>query len=232
MGEAVIPELQIGVLDAKNAPIQVVAPRHEKDNKTAGVLGLTFLSSYDVELDFENAKFNLFSHATCPGSEVYWAASYAEVPIVIENNSNGDDDSLVLVPMKIDGSSLNAELVFSDRSLMSIGQAATVTGVPADALEGNRIDIHTPLERVNTAIRYYHYPFKTLSLGGLALANPDITLFSRGACPAHTQWPPLLEEYLGCAANLSLSTPELRKFHLYFAFGEGKLYVTAADAHK
>jgi hypothetical protein len=25
---------------------------------------------------------------------------------------------------------------------------------------------------------------------------------------------------------------ELRKLHLYFAFGEGKLYVTAADAHK
>jgi hypothetical protein len=229
-GEAKLQDFQIGSFDSKNAQLLVVAPRHSPE-KTAGSLGLTFLSSFDVELDFGNSRLNLFAHASCPGSEAYWARSYTTAPIAVVSDHTSYDASRILTPMMLDGKSLNAAFGYWDHSLMSVEEASAITGVPVDSLETNQIELH-PAPAPNPAVRYFLYPFKELSLGGLALANPSIVVYSRGTCKAHTQWPPLAWDGTDCAPNLSLGASELRKFHLYFAFQEGKVYVTAADAHK
>jgi hypothetical protein len=115
--------------------------------------------------------------------------------------------------------------------MMSIAQASAITGIATDLLEANQVKLdQNPIPVPD--VRFFRYPFKELSVGGLALVNPSIVLYSRGGCKPHSQWPPLTADGVACTANLTLGRSELRNFHLYFAFGEGNLYVTAADAHK
>jgi hypothetical protein len=42
-----------------------------------GILGMDFLSRFDIEPDVTKGKFNLYSQDHCPGQVVYWSDTYA-----------------------------------------------------------------------------------------------------------------------------------------------------------
>jgi hypothetical protein len=64
----------------------------------------------------------------------------------------------------------------------------------------------------------YRYAFQTLSMGGVAVANPRIVL---------SDAPTVLANEHGA---LILGMTELRNLHLYFAYHERKLYICTVQA--
>ena len=69
------------------------------------------------------------------------------------------------------------------------------------------------------AVSAYIYPFKTMTMGGMSIANPPIEVTDG-------------RNFLGRDfASLLLGNDVLSHFHLTIAYREQKLYVTDAEAH-
>jgi hypothetical protein len=65
---------------------------------------------------------------------------------------------------------------------------------------------------------YYRYPLKLLSFeNGPGVGNPDIILVK------HSE--------TGFNEDMVLGLNVLRQFHLYFAYGQQRLFMSAASAH-
>jgi hypothetical protein len=69
----------------------------------------------------------------------------------------------------------------------------------------------------------YRYPFKMLALDGVTISNPDIVLVPDKVSGRH--------HCRFCGPDLILGMGVLRQLHLYIAYKEKRLYVTAATAH-
>jgi hypothetical protein len=225
-----ITDLQLGMLDAKDMTFLMYSRWHSNDG-IVGVLGSNLLRHFDVEFDFANEKINLFSQDHCAGNVVYWSDAYTSLPLSY-NNLSGE----VTIPMLLDGKAVTASLsTIRRKSLMALTEAGMIEGFPANSADLK--DVGTgPILQDETI---YHYPFKELSLGALALRNPVIDLspdfnncaYIKTSTPGYANQSIKAAKDL-CATDLAVGLDELRKLHLYFAFKENKLYVTAADAHK
>jgi hypothetical protein len=221
-----LPDLQIGAFDIKDFSVTAM-PAWDVDG-IAGILGTGILQHFDMELDFANARMNLYSQDHCAGKVVYWANQYAAIPLAI-NPLTGE----IMVPATLDGGALTVTLATDPgHSFMSRSIAAKIVGASFDSSAATPIVHFDPYGR-----DWVHYPFKMLSLGGLGLQNPQIDLFSDDYCTQTKLHGPIYvlaakdSENL-CKSDAVIELAELKHLHLYFAFGEKKLYVTAADAHR
>lgn len=225
MRKVTLPDFQIGALAIKNMPVTAL-PAWDDPDGVVGILGTGILRHFDVELDFANAKMNLYGPDHCPGKVVYWTNAYAIAPITI-NGLTGEimsDETLDGIPLKVSYSTDPGH-----------GSMALVVAVKLLNISIGAPDLKK-MGQVNDR-EVYQYPFKTLSIDGLDLTNPKIDLVANDGCgetKAHGTVfiPNTKNAALLCATDLTLQLDELRKLHLYFAFGENKLYVTAADAHR
>jgi hypothetical protein len=220
-----LPEIQMGVARGENLAVVMMSPDQVLP-EMSGVLGIDILSKFDVELDFNKNRLNLFSQDHCAGKVVYWSEAYAVVAL--------EDDAVgyPTVKMQLDGKEVTVGLLPQDypagmtfalaHKLFGLEeQSSGVTGVPR---RGGAVS--------------YRYPFKLLEIGGLAIKNPEIGLTggsrdpvcdARGTYTAEFGQGTLAKFCFG-SSDITLGLKELRKLHLYFAFGEKKLYLTAADA--
>ncbi|MGD0191775.1 MAG: pepsin/retropepsin-like aspartic protease family protein [Rhizomicrobium sp.] len=66
----------------------LLLPSDKLSDGTRGVLGPDIMRRFDVEFDFANGKFNLFSHDHCEGKVVYWADDYAVLPLTIDESGH------------------------------------------------------------------------------------------------------------------------------------------------
>jgi hypothetical protein len=213
--QAIASDFQIGGIDVKDMPLMDYPAWNSKDG-IVGILGTGTLQHFDVEFDFRNAKMNLYSQDHCEGKVVYWANAYATAPLVVLTIAGK-----TVTQMTLDGGLLNVSLSLEPgHGSIDLWVASKVTGVPRDAFRGD--DGSPP------------YRFKALTIGGVTIANPAIDVFGSQLCATDEalHWPPY-DGYFGrCSSSMQIRRDELQKLHLYFAFKEGKLYVTAADAHK
>jgi hypothetical protein len=89
-------------------------------------------------------------------------------------------------------------------------------------------------EGARNGVVSYSYPFKSLSAGNVVINNPQI--FILDGMPDCSPSLKIVHEVLTMRcygmAELRLRMAEMKAFHLYFAFDEKMLYVTAADAAK
>ena len=185
-----------------------------------GVAGLDLLENFDVELDLKAGKLNLFSQAHCQGNVVYWAPSYAEVPFKTDASGHVSfvmtlDDRKVTVDLDMrEGSS-----VMGSKTLRRLFDLAP--GSPGMVTE------------TQGGTTFWHYPFKTLAVEGIAIADPHIAILSQDGpeCRPEAHWIDGREGRCFGSSDLHLRAPVLRALHLYFAFKEKMLYVTPADAH-
>jgi len=76
------------------------------------------------------------------------------------------------------------------------------------------------LTAVNGRFHALHYPFGALTLQGISVLHPDIELISEKESHVPDGDPKLI-----------LGMGILRQLHIYIAYKEKKLYVTAASAH-
>jgi hypothetical protein len=189
-----------------------ILPDKEYPRDANGSLGPDILRSYDLDLDFANSTFSLFSQDHCDGKVVYWTqGGYARIEFT--ENQNVD----IVVPVELDGKRINAVInTAMERS------AASLPEIENDF----DIDSHNPdlkqLTSYTTKFPAYHYPFKTLSFGGVTITNPDLELASAD------EW---REVSFVPAMRIILGIDILRKLHVYIAYREHAIYVTPATAH-
>jgi hypothetical protein len=79
----------------------------------------------------------------------------------------------------------------------------------------------------------WHYAFKTLSREGVVINNPRIAILKDDGPECRPDAQDVRGRSMRCfgLANLRLRAGPLKAMHLYFAFKDKKLYITAADAH-
>ena len=192
-------DVQLGKMKGPKADF-LVMPNGHLPPGTDGILAPDFLSRFDADFDFANAKLNFFSHDHCDGRVVYWTHdAIAVVPFDM------DEVRHIMFHVQLDGKDVKA--IFdtgSSRSVMSLEAAEDLFGFD-DA----------------TAKKYNgRYPFKELTLDGVTVNNPDVLLVPDDVSKVMRRAPPLI-----------LGMGVLRQLHLYIAYREHKLYITAASAH-
>jgi len=199
-------------------------PRELGEYEVAGVLVPSTLKEYDVELDFGNNLLLVFSHDRCDAPVVHWAADgMAVIPFDL-------NDSLhIEFPVTVDGEELNA--------ILDTGAANTTMNLRV-ARRVLDIDVDSPdVEEVGTLeggydAAVYRRQFSTLEFGGVTIADPSIILLPDMMARAGSRFElgsqiSTRDEDAGLP-EVILGMSELRQFHLYIAYEERNLYITAA----
>ncbi|MBS0469762.1 MAG: retropepsin-like domain-containing protein [Proteobacteria bacterium] len=198
------PNVALGGMKADEM-LLVVMPNRAPEIKLGGTLAPDIIGAYDAEFDFAGSRFNLYSQHHCPGNVVYWATDYAVLPFTFEGKAHID------VKLLTDGVDFTASLdTGSATSFMSLELAERLFD----------FDLSSPnleIVRNEPDTHIYRYRFKSMAFGGVAVNNPDILLV------------PDSESKMPRTAIIGANV--LRKLHLYVAYREHKLYITAADAH-
>jgi hypothetical protein len=203
---AYVHDVNFGGLRAAKIPMSVV-PDSMLPDRIGGVLGPDVMRNYDVEFDFANAKFNLFSRDHCEGQVVYWTKEpFAVIPMQL------DDAGHIVVPVRLDGNEVRAAVnTSSARSRISLETVKSLFDLKED---DPRLKPSANSDGTDNT-----YPFKILSMEGVRVDNPDLHLV------------PNEVSKLPGFPKLVLGLNVLRHLHLYIAYKERKLYVTPASAH-
>ncbi len=172
-----------------------------------GTISPDILSDFDLDFDFANAQFSVFSQEHCEGKVVYWTRDpYARVRVEVDKLHH------IRVPFRLDGKEFTADL--DTGAPDSVG---SLDDIEDDFdLNQNSPDLKL-LVSTDKRSHAYRYPFKVLSFGDVAVYNPSIRLIPDAESKTH-------HEFL-IGMNI------LRHLHLYIAYKEEALYLTPATAH-
>jgi predicted aspartyl protease len=230
---AVAASFALGNLRADSMDF-MVSPDEMKFDKdlpgAGGILAPNLLTSYDADFDFANRKFNLLSQKHCDGKVVYWpAGTVAVVPIQMADRFH------VQLPVELDGHRYSATLdTGASTTVLNLDNATRDFALkPGDA--------DTPVLGTLTsskATTTYTHRFHSLSLEGIAVSNPLLTLLPdlvtnkmRHATDTVSNDTRIRNpsEDAGLS-DMILGMDILHRFHLYIAYKEKNLYITPATA--
>lgn len=203
-------DVDLGGLKARSFPFAIFSGDISLKGRD-GMIAPDVLSKYEVEFDFANGKFNLFSRDHCEGKMVYWTREpYAAIDFTIESRSGH-----IVFPVTLDGHRLAAVLDTSSmRSVLGLeaAQRTFSIGESSPGFESRPSEGSVP---------EWRYPFKTLTLDGVTVNNPDLHLISNTENRIASFDTPRLIIGMGV----------LRQLHLFISYHEKRLYVTPASAH-
>lgn len=219
----VVPEVGLGAMRGRNVTF-LWWPRTQDPPQIDGILAPDLLRRYDVDIDFADRKVKLFAPEHCAGHVVYWASDYDSIPFSI------DAGGQIEIPIILDGKEI--------RAIIDTGASVTALS-KRHAMQLFDIDETSPgIEKIpgattNSFIRY-QYRFKQLSFGAIRVSNPVIAILpDAGERALHTEafrWAgdPAFGPTIDVRPVL-LGLNILRKLHLYIAYSEQTIYVTAAE---
>jgi predicted aspartyl protease len=191
----------------------LILPYGWENPNDGGTIAPDILARYDVEFDFSGGKMHLWSPEHCPGKVVYWTQQpYMALPFRL------DASKQIHFTVTVDGKNMDALLdTGSSRSVMRQDMANAIA--PPGSI--------TCSQESGSC----HYPFKSLSFGGVAVGNPDIEIIEDKM--AGLREPGEMHDLVSNAPSLPLivGTSILKKLRLYIAYKEGVLYATGADTH-
>lgn len=244
---------QLGQLAARSIPFMQAA--NVDDARLSGAIGPDLMVRYDVDMDFSERKLTYFSQDHCPGHIVHWSNdAVTQVPISVTSRAN--DYPPPLVPGAVGG--LPAEFVemFMARRTPILGtdirtkvmldghlftanidtslDISTINSEAAQdylgvAFDNHQLDVpemhrdqpsQAGTETVTVTGWREQHRFRTLTFGGVTVINP---LFVLKPAPPGARWADAPQ-----SPDVTIGMNVLRKLHLYFAFGERMLYVSAA----
>jgi predicted aspartyl protease len=224
-----VDDFKLDHLERGGINFGVIGPLPE----AGGDLGVDVLRNYDADFDFGEGRLSLFRHHPCSDRAVYWTGTYAVLPFTtVTGNStviagsvvhNGMNKASVLnaghirVPVTLDGQEAYAVIdTGAPVSVISMQEAGRLFGLSATSPDVEKTGKLTG--GAGGQLESYSYPFKTLTIGGVTVTNPRIRIGEGRNF--------LQSDY----ASVLLGMDVLQKLHLYIAYGEGKLYMTSADA--
>lgn len=218
-----VPDIAIGNAGGKDIQFVRAEGPHRFGEEVVGELALDLLAGFDAELDLKSGKLNLFSQYHCPGQVVYWAKTYAVLPF--QTDASGHTN----FKMMLDGKWITVSLELAPTH----GRMGTKTAKRLFDIDESAPGLEKVPDLPADAPVVYRYPFKSLGIEGVAITNPTVHLYQQTAeCRSNITIDPASNPYR-CfgGSDLRIGQAILSQLHLYFAFKEKKLYVTAADAH-
>jgi hypothetical protein len=193
-----------------------------------GLLTANFFARYDIDLDFGGKQITFLTPTACddPGQVVLWP--HGVVAIVPMKLAGGK----ITVPVMINGHTVNAALDFgSAQTVMRRDIAETVFGLHADTPD------MTPDggARDGAGQLIYRHTFPQIAFEGVTANNVPVRI-QVSSMVHRIDRTPILGSRAQFAADPSSRIPDLalgmdmlHQLHLYAAFGQDKLYVTAAN---
>jgi predicted aspartyl protease len=220
-GAVIIDKFRLGRQQAMNAPLMIAPdPDFGKDTQYAGLLAADRMGKYDLELDTATGKLNFFSPDHCPGHVIYWPAdTVAAVPIQFLHRH-------ISVAVSLDGHAMTAEIdTGASGSTMDAATAKRVFDVTED----------TPgilPQGANGDKKAFIHAFHSLTFEGVTINNPQILVYPNQAGSRdfdNARQMNSLTRHEDDAAQfpeLLIGMEVIGNLHTFFAFSEGKLYIT------
>jgi len=204
-GLAMIHEFRVGRQTRNDVPL----PISPDPVVSTGLFSLNDLTPYDADVDFAGNVLKLFSQDHCPGAGAPPAAT--AIPFSLKTGHIGITVTLDGKPVAaiLDSGSTGTNL----RADIAKNEFGLVPGGP-DTPENGR------LEGAAGLVTYGHV-FHSLDFGTVTVPSPHVTIIpdrAKDGAPS-----------LG-GSELILGMNVLRKLHIYFAFREGKMYVSERAA--
>lgn len=226
---AVVPEVKVGTLNYGSAEFFVSGPPQAPISENAGLLGQNLLNRVDLEIDNANKTVSLFSQDHCDGDGVHWA----DEAVILEFKSS--ESGLLRTAKSRQGKDADKDkpsntydvpIVWAQFEGHNVAvlfdTGATNTSMDIDLAKNVfGIDEHSPGVKPagdsyvanGGTVQNFSYTFKKLTVAGVTFENVPV----------------LLSKFDG-DKDVLLGMHELRHLHLYFAFKEGRIYITSADA--
>lgn len=217
-----VEDVSLGTM--KIGRMQFMRSTHNFGGDVAGILSPNVFTAYDLDLDFPNNKMQLMLQDHCPGKVIYWPHdAVAMIPMRVDSNLH------VVFPMEIDGRRVKA--------LLDTGATQTTLNMRiarlAFGLNENSPDVE-PVGRLKEGAgsQIYRYRFKSLSAEGITVHNPVLHLMP-DLMRNYTFRAPALGSRLGDPdkpqglPELILGMSVLRHLHVYIAYKEKMIYLTA-----
>ena len=169
---------------------------------TAATLGANWLSRWDVEIDPAARQVAFFPPSHCRDEIMNWPHSdLAVLPVTIDRRQH-----LISIPLELDGVALKALIdTGSPETFLSARAAKSLFGIEDDP-SAMTIDIN----RGGKPREAYRHRFHTLKMGDIVFRDPWLVI-----APMADNNPDII-----------LGMHDLAGLHLYFAYGEQKLYAT------
>lgn len=230
--EAVATGMSLGGLSAGGMSFYVMPDdeqfSHEAD--AGGLIAADVLSNYDLDIDFGARKLNLISPDHCEGKVIYWKADGVAV-VPFRKMRSGR----IAFTVTLDGKDVVADLDTGAENTMLTRRSATVDyGLQIG--DADTPQIGTLPGGESTVI--YRHQFKTLNFGGVVISNPEVVVIPdlTRAAREREAAPPLGSRLSDAridetAQAMRIGMDILKHLHIYVAYGEQKLYITAAGPH-
>jgi len=185
----------------------------------------TLFAQYDINFDFGGMQLSFMDATSCtdPNQVAFWPHTVvATIPMTMEKGK-------MTVPVTIQGHVINAVVdMGSDHTVMRRAVAEDMLGLGGKDMtaDGDRED--------GMGLQIYVHTFPQISFGGVTAVNVPARIQSNSMVhPIHRE--PTLGSRATFAADPASRIPDLaigmdvlRQLHIYGAFNENKLYVTAA----
>lgn len=214
----VVPSVDIGAFHQPASNFMVLEAK-DPGEISAG-LGSSALAQFDIELDFAAKKVNFFSQDHCEGKVVYWAKAYTALPFNMS-------DQRIHIEMTLDGHDLDT-LFDTGTNFTYLNERVLIGIFGRDQADEKEVTINN--RKMHSAA------FHTLSIGGVTFPNPSLLVTEDKTRELAREDVPIKDQNqagvtLAHFPHLLLGLDAIRHLHVYIAYKERKLYVTAADAH-
>ncbi len=217
-------KLTVSGMVAENKEFLVMGEDSAVNGPIAGVFGASFLAAYDIELDLPHGKIRLFSQDHCKGQVVYWTQDFATVPLTVDSFFH------ISTEVNLDGTAERATLDTGATPTTISAQTARRTFSIDPGAAGATPDGQVVMGSGKT-LPYYRHKFGNLDIGGVQFHNTELEIVP-------DKLTRIMRDHTnpdGSGAEktnpLTLGLHHLSRIRAYIAYGEGKLYISAADAN-
>lgn len=238
---AIVPSITIGTAESKQAQYMVLPGDQMRGMSAGGVAGLLAPApGVDIDIDFAGHKLSFFSPNHCDGKVVYWPTdAVAVVPMRNAGLQTGSAFSAqrfdlqterIMIPVILDGKQVDALIdTGSTNNVLNLRVAEDRFGVDLKSPDVQ------PLGQLgnNASAKTYRKRFATMSFEGVTVTNPVIDLIpdkQTGAFGEDRPTGSLIHQADRGLPDLIVGMSVLSKLHMYVAYKERKVYITAAAA--
>jgi predicted aspartyl protease len=227
---ATVAHFKFGQQEMRDVPFRIWPnPELGKiDPRLAGVISRDQLFQYDLDIDFANGVLKLFSPEHCAGNVLYWKAAAVAVE---EFDTKGEH---INIAATLDGQKLNA--IIDSGSVSSILRADAARELFGLTAGSPGMSLSAALT-ADPQYPVYQHQFAKLEFNGVAVSNPVIAIWpniiGRDADRSYqsTGNRAAPRNVHARVSRLIIGMDILKKLHTYFAFREGRMYISEAPAN-
>jgi Tfp pilus assembly protein PilF len=199
-----IQSVKVGPINFKNVDFYALAGYLGSLDAT---LGGDYLRAFDIEIDPVKGSVSFFLKNSCGDKVVYWPHDdISEIPLNIDLPNKHINITAI-----VNGKAISGILdTGSSVSYLDLTTARRMFGVDENT-PGMQL-VNSKANKKDDRLEIFRYRFQTLTLGDFTFKNPTIHL-------AHMT---------GYGPRFILGMQELHGLHLFFAYGQEKLYMTTS----